>query len=64
MYKQLIQLLIHKIYLERLRLKINIQKVKQNIVIISIVFISMNSVCYGQDPEFTQFYSNPIYLNP
>lgn len=27
-------------------------------------FILINSSVFGQDPEFTQFYSNPLYLNP
>ena len=30
--------------------------------IFAVAFTSSTS--YGQDPEFTQFYANPIYLNP
>ena len=33
------------------------------LVLSSLVFIS-EKTAYAQDPEFTQFYSNPIYLNP
>lgn len=29
------------------------------------LFLCMEAVCsYGQDPQFSQFYANPIYLNP
>ncbi|MFK8038107.1 MAG: type IX secretion system membrane protein PorP/SprF [Crocinitomicaceae bacterium] len=32
----------------------------------SLLFLCIGaaSVAFGQDPEFTQFYANPIYLNP
>lgn len=29
-----------------------------------ILCIGSASIAFGQDPEFTQFYANPIYLNP
>ena len=29
-----------------------------------ILCIGSTSMAFGQDPEFTQFYANPIYLNP
>src|SRR5256885_13790187 len=28
------------------------------------VFILLTVSCFAQDPEFTQFYANPLYLNP
>ncbi|MBC9813241.1 type IX secretion system membrane protein PorP/SprF, partial [Crocinitomicaceae bacterium CZZ-1] len=28
-----------------------------------VLFFAVNKA-YSQDPSFTQFYSNPIYLNP
>jgi len=32
-------------------------------VVLLIVFVGSNNV-QAQDPQFTQFYANPIYLNP
>lgn len=29
-----------------------------------ILCLSSSAILFGQDPEFTQFYANPIYLNP
>lgn len=29
-----------------------------------VLFICVSSLVFSQDPTFTQFYSNPIYLNP
>ena len=26
--------------------------------------LSFQNTVYGQDPQFTQFYANPVYLNP
>lgn len=35
------------------------------IVLLAVIFIaSLNNVSWSQDPTFTQFYSNPVYLNP
>jgi len=28
------------------------------------VLVAVSAVAYAQDPQFTQFYANPIYLNP
>ncbi|MCH2235878.1 MAG: PorP/SprF family type IX secretion system membrane protein, partial [Crocinitomicaceae bacterium] len=32
--------------------------------IFTVLFIVFASSAFSQDPEFTQFYANPIYLNP
>ena len=37
---------------------------KKSYYIISILFFFMMSITKAQDPHFTQFYANPIYLNP
>src|SRR5688572_18419885 len=29
-----------------------------------ILFIGLTQCSWAQDPEFTQFYANPLYLNP
>src|SRR5258706_11853594 len=29
-----------------------------------IVFVLVSGAALAQDPEFTQFYANPLYLNP
>lgn len=29
-----------------------------------ISVIAISEFVYGQDPQFTQFYANPLYLNP
>lgn len=29
-----------------------------------LIFVGMYGSVYAQDPEFTQFYANPLYLNP
>ena len=39
----------------------NIKKMKKLYIILAIL-VSFSS--RAQDPEFTQFYANPIYLNP
>ena len=41
----------------------SIKYMKQLLLVISIVMISGRSL-YSQDLEFTQFYANPLYLNP
>jgi type IX secretion system PorP/SprF family membrane protein len=33
-------------------------------VYIALFIVGVNFTSFGQDPEFTQFYANPIYLNP
>jgi type IX secretion system PorP/SprF family membrane protein len=35
---------------------------KKYILAVVVIIYSINS--FGQDPEFTQYYANPIYLNP
>ena len=35
-----------------------------SILIITLGFLLGAKTSFGQDPEFTQFYSNPLYLNP
>lgn len=43
--------------------KINIAKgIKQCLIASFLLIISIN--LYGQDPQFTQFYANQLYLNP
>ncbi len=37
---------------------------KISILIITIALLLGGKTSFGQDPEFTQFYSNPLYLNP
>ena len=32
--------------------------------IMAVVFLGFSQTTYAQDPSFTQFYSNPLYLNP
>lgn len=32
--------------------------------ILILIFIAVSKIIYAQDPEFSQFYSNPLYLNP
>lgn len=34
------------------------------IFVVTVLGLTNHSVCYAQDPQFTQFYSNPLYLNP
>ncbi len=36
----------------------------KRIVLFNIIIISTLGNIYSQDPEFTQFYANPLYLNP
>jgi len=36
----------------------------RSILILSLGLLLMAKLSFGQDPEFTQFYSNPLYLNP
>lgn len=43
-------------------IKTNLLKVKLTIIASFIILSSVN--IYGQDPHFTQFYANPLYLNP
>lgn len=33
-------------------------------LIIALGLLFVSKISFGQDPEFTQFYSNPLYLNP
>lgn len=44
----------------------NNRKMKQTYVLILLLFMGITSVSFvkAQDPEFTQFYANPLYLNP
>ena len=35
----------------------------KRLLTIAFVLLGLSSV-YGQDPHFTQFYANPLYLNP
>ena len=44
-------------------IKIAINKVKVHLLLLCLIISSIDKV-QAQDPEFTQFYSNPIYLNP
>mgnify|MGYP003349623446 FL=1 len=37
---------------------------KCNIVLILVALLSGVSESFAQDPQFTQFYANPLYLNP
>ena len=40
---------------------------KNNIIKINLlvfVFITLGKTANAQDPAFSQFYSNPLYLNP
>jgi len=37
---------------------------KGHLLLIFIILISITLKGYGQDPEFSQFYANPLYLNP
>ena len=32
--------------------------------LVAIVFLTFFQTAYAQDPSFTQFYANPLYLNP
>ena len=32
--------------------------------LLAVVFLAFSQTAYAQDPSFTQFYANPIYLNP
>ena len=32
--------------------------------LVAIVFLGFSQTVYAQDPSFTQFYANPMYLNP
>lgn len=32
--------------------------------IAAVVFLTFSQTAYAQDPSFTQFYANPLYLNP
>ena len=34
------------------------------LVIASSIALIMSNISWSQDPTFTQFYSNPVYLNP
>ncbi|MDP4265854.1 MAG: PorP/SprF family type IX secretion system membrane protein [Bacteroidota bacterium] len=37
----------------------------KKILLIIVIFLSLcGSLTYAQDPEFSQFYANPLYLNP
>lgn len=41
---------------------INSTQMKKHILILIVLFWGING--FAQDPEFTQYYANPIYLNP
>ena len=32
--------------------------------LLAVVFLAFSQTAHAQDPSFTQFYANPIYLNP
>ena len=36
----------------------------RSITIYTLTCIALTTDVSGQDPEFTQFYANPLYLNP
>ena len=36
----------------------------KSFIIIVLVLPSFMQMGYSQDPEFSQFYANPLYLNP
>jgi len=44
-----------------MKLKLNFS-IKQSVIAVFAMILTIN--VYGQDPEFTQFYANPLYLNP
>ena len=46
-----------------LLIKNAINKVKIHLLLMGLLIGSVDQI-QAQDPEFTQFYSNPIYLNP
>lgn len=37
---------------------------KISILVVTVMLLLGVKTSFGQDPEFTQFYSNPLYLNP
>ncbi len=41
-----------------------IKKILLRASVISAVLLFFSNNVFGQDPEFTQFYANPLYLNP
>ena len=44
--------------------KIYIKYIYKIILVIAVFLINCSISLYAQDPIFTQFYSNPVYLNP
>ena len=44
--------------------KIYIKYIYKVILVIAVLLINSSIKFYAQDPIFTQFYSNPVYLNP
>ena len=44
--------------------KIYIKYIYKIILVIAVLLINSSIKFYAQDPVFTQFYSNPVYLNP
>jgi len=44
--------------------KIYIKYIYKIILVIAVLLINSSIKLYAQDPIFTQFYSNPVYLNP
>ena len=44
--------------------KIYIKYIYKVILVIAVLLINSSIKLYAQDPIFTQFYSNPVYLNP
>ena len=37
---------------------------KQRVLLLTLILVSILSDVRAQDPQFTQFYANPLYLNP
>ncbi len=40
------------------------QSMIRKVILVITVILSMSDAVFAQDPEFTQFYANPLYLNP
>lgn len=58
-HRQILTTLIVVIYNTFIRFDIEMKST----IVVSAVLLSISSV-YGQDPQFTQFYANPLYTNP
>jgi len=48
----------------KIRTKIDIVVGKNNRLIVFILLVMMWGIAKAQDPEFSQYYANPLYLNP